>query len=129
MDSKIENSRWMVHWPARTLTPERKLVEGVVCEVAKGSLSIKYPYSLAIGSSLNVEFHVNFRQKKHRIRAKTKVSYCQLAGGSAGALIDLKITQCSPEEIHTLNNILMVLMESNEVDLRVNRKVHKASLT
>ena len=125
MSSDLDHARWMVNWPARTLTPDRKLLEAVVSEVAKGAVSIRYPYSLAIGSQLNIEFHVDFRGKKHRIRAKTKVLQCQLLSQNKGALVDLKLTQCSPQEIHTLNNILMTFIDSDEVDLRINRVVRK----
>ena len=111
----------MVHWPARTLTTKRELNNALVCEIAKGELSLNHPHSLAIGSQLNIEFHVNFKKKKHRIRAKTKVTYCQLYSDNNGALVDLKITECSSEAIHTLNNIIMTFCESKEVDLRVKR--------
>lgn len=128
MGSNIDNTRWMVRWPARTLTQKRELSECFVCEVMKGGMAIQTPNSIAIGSLLNIEFFINFRNKKHRIRAKTKVTNCHILSNNEGVLIDLKITQCSPEEIHTLNNVLMTFQESTEVDLRVTRTITPAKL-
>lgn len=123
MVNDLDTARWMVNWKARTMTADRKLVEAVVCEVMKGGFAIRYPYSLAIGSQLNIEFFVNFQEKQNRIRAKTKVTYCQLASNGQSALIDLKITQASSSEIHLLNNVLMAFVDSNQIDLRVTRDV------
>lgn len=125
MSDDIESTRWMVRWPARTLTKERKLREAIVYEVMKGGLSIKTTQAFALGSELNIEFFVNYRNKQNRVRAKTKVTYCQLSSGGESALVDLKITQCTPDEIHLLNNVLMTLMDSTEVDLRVKRDIKK----
>lgn len=111
--------RFLVRWPARTMTSKRELLHVNINAVGERLLAIEYPYNLPVGSPLNIEFYVNLDGKKRRIRAKTKVVYCMLRAGGEGAQIDLKIIKASPEEIHTLNNVLMALTMSKEMNLRL----------
>lgn len=116
-DSGVD--RFMVRWPARTMDSNRQIQHIVITAIMQGGLSIEFPHNLPIGASLNIEFYVTYENKRNRIRAKTKVVYCLLFSGSSGARIDLKIIQAAPEELHLLNNVLMTLANSSEVDLRL----------
>lgn len=109
----------MVYWRARTLNEDRAMVPAVIRQVLKGGFSLDYPHTLPVGTKLNIEFYIDYRDKKERIRAKTETVYSLLRSNSESAHLEAKIIFTTAEEVHTLNNILMVFAESREVNLRL----------
>jgi hypothetical protein len=116
---KANKDRYMVFWKARVLTADRQLHKAIIKEVMQGGFSIDFPHTVPLGTEINIEFYVDFRDKRERVRAKTEVVYCLLRSNSESAKLDLKITRTSKEEMHLLNNILMTFSESKEIDLKL----------
>ncbi|WP_246434691.1 hypothetical protein [Teredinibacter haidensis] len=111
---RLAKPHYIVQWKARVMTPDRQLCETYIKAVAKGGFVINFPYALSLGSDANIELYVEYRGKMERIRAKTRVVYCRLLSNNQGAVIELRITFTSKEEMHIFNNVLQIFTNANE---------------
>lgn len=100
------------------MTPDRRVAEGKIKEILKTGVVIHFDRALSCGSNANIEFYVNFRNEKVRVRAKTVVVYSMLRANSEGAELELAITDISRIERHTLNNILQEFQNAEEFSLK-----------
>jgi len=118
-EERLRGQRFMVFWKARCMLPDRSLHESAIKTITQSGFAIELEQAVSLGKDVNIEFYVKYRDKDERIRVKTTVIYCMILSENRGAYMEVKIKQISNEEMHTLNNILQVLGESKEFDLRV----------
>ena len=100
---------FFVNWEARFSTPTIRILPGQICEVRSGVLGVDVQELLIVGSSVSVEFYVNFRDKRNRRRAKTNVTYSLLRSNSESTYARLSIQKMNQQENHTLNNVIQAL--------------------
>lgn len=114
-----ENPSYMVHWKARVLAPDHTMHEGLINQVRKGGFGMEFTHALATGSTISVEFYVNYKSKPRRIRAHVKVTYCMVKSQSIGATLKLSTLKMSKDDHHALSNVLQLFGDSDEFDLKV----------
>lgn len=109
---------YMVHWKVRVLTPDKRITPALISEVRKGGISIDFKQMLAVGTDVLVEFHVKYKNKMTRLRAKVQVQSCILKSNQSPTLHTV-IRKMDPDEMHTFNNILQTFSDSSELNLKV----------
>lgn len=119
MANASRTARYMVYWKARAMLADRSMHQAIVREIMQGGFSLDFPQTLPVGTVVNIEFYVEYHNKKHRIRAQTEVFYCLLRANSESAKLDVKILKIAEAELHLLNNILQTFSESKEINLRL----------
>ncbi len=118
-EQRLEQPRFLVHWQSRIMTLDRRVHQALIDQIAADGLAIRTEQALSIGADVNIEFHVKYRDNKERIRAKTKVIYCRILAASQGALLELKFSGISKEEMHIYKNILQLLGNAREFQLKI----------
>ena len=113
------NDGYMVHWQARVLVGPGDIRHGLVNLIRKGGVNVEFEHALPLGKEIGLEFFVNYDNKRHRIRMKGRVTYCQLLANNAGATLSLKTSMIGRQENHTLNNILHTMGTSREFNLKI----------
>ncbi|SMF64369.1 hypothetical protein SAMN02745866_04150 [Alteromonadaceae bacterium Bs31] len=116
---RLAQPRYMVHWQSRIMTRDRQVHSALVEHIAQKGVSIKTDTALTLGSDVNIEFYIKYRDKKERIRAKTKVIYCRVLSSNQGVVLELKFTHISGEEMHIYNNTLQLLGNAREFQLKL----------
>ena len=110
----------MVYWRARLFMADKVIHPAIITGAYKTGFVLKFHQALAIGTEMNVEFAVKFRDEMHRIRVKAKVAYCQLGGGNSASEVEMDIStiKISREDNHLMGNILQTLANSAEMNLK-----------
>lgn len=115
---RIGGPRYLVHWKARLFMSDKVIHPATVIGIFEKGFVLRFFRATPLNTEMNIEFMVNFREEMHRIRIKGQVKYCLLRSQGDGADIDIATTKISREDNHTLNNILQILQESKEFNLR-----------
>ncbi len=79
---------------------------------------MEFIQALATGSNLSIEFHAKYKGIPRRFRANTKVTRCTIKSRTVGATLNLSILKMAKQDHHAMNNILHILGDSDEFDLR-----------
>lgn len=108
--------RFIVNWRARFFTDDKVIHPAQVNSVFKTGFCLHVQQAVSIGTTVHVEFIVNFRNQAERIRVKATVDYCLVR--SDGADIDILTAGISPAHNHLLSNILQEISEAKEFNLR-----------
>ncbi len=111
--------RFLVHWRARLFMADKVIHPATVTAAYKSGFTIKFAHAIPMGTDMHIEFAVNFKDEKHRLRTKAKVGYCLLLSGGEAAELDLNILQISRQDNHTYNNVLQALQEAKEMNLQM----------
>jgi len=114
----LKGTRYMVYWRSKVLMQDRVLRNGVIQKVCKEGFVMRFPQAVSLGVDVNLEFYVSYKEEQCRIRVKTSVVACMLLSGGLGADLELQIVTLSKDERHTLNNVLQLLENSSEFNLR-----------
>lgn len=110
--------RFLVHWRARFFLADKVIHQTVINAVFKSGFSFVFDHALPVGTEINIEMALKYREQSTRIRAKATVDYCLLRSNNDGADIDILTSKISREDQHTINNILQVLNEAKSFNLR-----------
>lgn len=110
--------RYLVHWKARFFLADKVIHQAVINSIFKGGFSFIFSQALPIGKEINLEMGIKYRDEPKRIRIKAKIDYCLLRSNNDGAEIDIITTKIGREDNHTINNILQMMSESKEFNLR-----------
>ncbi len=111
-------SRFLVNWRGRLFMADKVIHPCVIQSVFKEGFALQFHQALPIGAEMNMEFVVSFRDENHRIRIKAKVDYCLLRSKGGGVDMDITTSKISAEDHHLMGNVLQVLTESKEFNLR-----------
>lgn len=112
-EERREHQRFAVNWRGRVAF-EGELYEIPIKDVSKGGVGVNFPFMLTVGTRMSVEFHVKYRGKMERLRAKTRVCFNTMLANNAGAKLGLQFTAMAKEDIHTLSNVLHTLEDGAE---------------
>ena len=110
-----QHQRFDVDWKARVLLPNKQLSEVGIFSASRGGLAIYFGYAIPVGTQVNVEFYVNYRNENTRIRAVTRVVYNDIMAGNRGAKVGLNFQQMSSENMHALANALHAAGEDSQL--------------
>ncbi|WP_188149448.1 hypothetical protein [Teredinibacter waterburyi] len=111
--------RFLVNWRARLFMADKIIRPAIVTSAHANGLTIRFNEAVPLGTEMNLEFALKFIDQAVKIRIKAKVDYCLIKSNSNEVEIDISTTKISRADQHTLNNILQVLGESNEFNLRL----------
>lgn len=111
--------RYLANWRARYFLDDRKIHLATVTAIYKGGYSVQCPQCLPVGALMNLEFLVRYKEHPTRIRVKGRVDYCLLRNNDAGADVELTITKITSEHQHVVNNLIQLLSDSTEFNLRI----------
>ncbi|TVZ39522.1 hypothetical protein P886_3926 [Alteromonadaceae bacterium 2753L.S.0a.02] len=118
MSDRLEGPHYMVFWKSRVMTPDRQIREARVSAASQHGFIVEFEQALPLGSNANIELYVKYRGATQRLRAKTSVVYCRVLSNNAGAVLELRTTYISNDDMHTYNNILQTFANSKEFQLR-----------
>lgn len=111
--------RYRANWRARYFLDNRKIQLATVTAIYKGGYSLQCAQCLPIGALMNLEFLVRYKEHPTRIRVKGRVDYCLLRNIGEGADVELTITKISSEHQHVVNNLIQLMSDSTEFNLRI----------
>jgi hypothetical protein len=111
-------ARFMVHWRTRLFMADKVIHPAVITAVFKTGFCLQFHQAVPIGTEMNVEFMVNFRDQTHTVRVKANVDYCLLRAKGDGADLDIITTKIDHKDHHMLGNILQELSEAKQFNLR-----------
>lgn len=111
-------ARFVVNWRARLFMTDKVIHPATITSAYKSGFALQFHQAVPLGTEMNLEFSVDFRGEAQRIRIKAKVGYCLLRSNGDGVDMDVVTSQISREDHHLMGNILQVLTESKEFNLR-----------
>lgn len=110
-EEKRKHTRFTVNWKARVSLPDRSLYEVNINDVSVGGVAINFRHVLSVGTAVNIEFFVRYRNDNYRIRAKTEVVFNTVLSDNRGAKLGLQFINITGESRHALANVLNALGE------------------
>ena len=111
--------RYWANWRARYFLHDRKIHHATVIAVYKTGFTLQCAHCLPVGAMMNLEFLVRYKELPTRIRVKGKVTYCLLKSNGDGAEVEVTTTKISGEHQHVVNNLIQLLSDSKEFNLRI----------
>lgn len=111
------SSRYSANWRARFFGVDKVIHMATIIGIDTHGFSLTSEQSAPLGSQLNVEFVVNYRNKPTRIRFKSKVDYTLIK--TNGVEMELSTLSISREHKHIVNNLLQLVISSPNIDLRL----------
>lgn len=108
-----QHPRYRVDWQGRMMLPSKQIVEIKIDSASRGGVRIIFDHAVPVGTPVNIEFFVFYRNKDTRIRAKTQVAYNDILAGNRGARIGLQFQEISSDSMHALANALHAAGEEN----------------
>ena len=111
--------RYLANWRARYFLEDRKIEFATVSAIYKTGYSLQCNNCLPVGAMMNLEFLVRYKELPTRIRVKGRVDYCLLKNTGAGAEVEVTTTKISHEHQHIVNNLIQLLSDSKEFNLRI----------
>ena len=115
---RLRPPRYMVHWKARVLTPDKKIYPGLIKEIMRTGFNLEFHQALPLDSTLNIEFTFKYRGEAVKVRARTNVEYCLILANNGGVEIDLSINTIASEHQHILNNVMQTFANASNINLR-----------
>lgn len=101
-----QHQRFNVSWQGRILLPSKQLSDVGIFSASRGGLGIIFDHAIPVGTQINIEFFVNYRNERTRIRAVTHVIHNDILAGNRGAKIGLHFHQMTSDNMHALANAL-----------------------
>ena len=111
--------RYLANWRARYFLDDRKIQFATVAAIYKTGYSLQCGHCLPVGAVMNLEFLVRYKDHPTRIRIKGRVDYCLLKSTGDGAEVEVTTTKITPEHQHVVNNLIQLLSDSKEFNLRI----------
>lgn len=111
--------RYLANWRARYFLDDRKIQFATVTAIYKTGYSLLCTQCLPVGAVINLEFLVRYKDHPTRIRIKGRVDYCLLKSTGDGAEVEITTTKITPEHQHVVNNLIQLLSDSKEFNLRI----------
>ncbi len=105
-----EHKRFAVNWRGR-VAYQKEIIDVPIKDVSKGGVGVIFPHVLSVGTAVSFEFHIRYRGKMVRVRAKTRVVFNTTLADNAGAKLGLQFTAVGKEELHALANVLHMMEE------------------
>ncbi|HEY7773101.1 MAG TPA: hypothetical protein VIC26_07955 [Marinagarivorans sp.] len=120
--SKVESrtgARYLANWRARYFLHDRKIQHATVSAIYKTGYTLQCTHCLPVGAIMNLEFLVRYKDLPTRIRIKGRVDYCLLKSSGDEAEVEVTTTKISREHQHVVNNLIQLLSNSKEFNLRI----------
>lgn len=118
-DERLRSPRFLVHWQGRSMLADRSVIPAVVKTASLEGLGVEMAHAISLGKDFNLEFFVNFSNKKIRLRTKLTVIYCMILSGNRGVYMEARVKQMADDDAHSYNTILQALGSAKEFDLRI----------